>query len=363
MWRRVLSKSAGLGFGGFLVALGLGWYYFSTVDVSLQLFAYILVIGGIGIIANSLLAWRWSRLRIQGLVSGIIGGLILSLILTSGTTLIDYFTGFDVGTFRAEGTEAFEGALTAPSVYLEIDNFNGPIRVRTHSAASFDVTINIIAKGTSQQQADERRDDFIEKIRFTENIVQNQHRLIVNYNLASNLYSRYSVEVVVTLPAVVLLEADLASSNGGISISSITGTMLQLDTSNGALNLNEVIADRITGQTSNGGINGEIMANQTHLSSSNGGLTLRLEPPRSGEYILSTSNGPVRITLSSASNIGYDLDLSTSNGDIDIALPDLEYSENQRTSKKAATVGFESKDIQVSLEIDTSNGNIDIVTP
>jgi hypothetical protein len=363
MWRHVLSKSVGLGFGGFLVALGLGWYYFSTVDVSLQLFAYILVIGGIGIIANSLLAWRWSRLPIQGLASGIIGGLILSLILTSGTTLLDYFTDFNVGTFRAEGTEAFDGALTAPNVYLEIDNFNGPIRVSTHTAASFDVMVNIIAKGTSQEQADERLEGFIEKIRFTDNIVQNQHRLIMNYNLASNLYSLYSVEVVVTLPSDVLLEADLESSNGGISVASITGTVLQLDTSNGALNLNEVVADRISGQTSNGGIEGEIMANQTHLSSSNGGLTLRLGPPGSGEYVLSTSNGPVRITLSSASNIGYDLDLSTSNGDIDITLPDLEYSENQKTRKIAATVGFESKDIQVSLEVDTSNGNIDIVTP
>ena len=49
-----MSKFAGLGFGGFLIALGLGWYYFSTVDVSIQLFAYILVLGGLGIIANSL---------------------------------------------------------------------------------------------------------------------------------------------------------------------------------------------------------------------------------------------------------------------------------------------------------------------
>lgn len=358
-----MSKSAGLGFGGFLVALGLGWYYFSTVEVSLQLFAYILVIGGIGIIANSLIAWRLPRLPIRGVVGGIIGGLILALLLTSGSTFLDYFAGLDVGTVRAEGMETYNGALTAPRIYLEIDNFNGPIQVSTRVAATYEVTVTIIAKGTSQEQADERLQEFIDNIQFSDIVEQSQHRLIVKYNLASNLYSRYSVEVDVMLPTDAFLEANLESSNGAISLSRVTGTVLYLQTSNGALNLDEVTADQITGQTSNGRIEGTMMANHTQLSTSNGGMTVQLAPPQSGEYDLSTSNGPVRITLSSASNIGYDLDLSTSNGDIDLDLPDLEYAENQRTSKKAATVGFGSKEIQVILKVDTSNGNIDIVTP
>lgn len=358
-----MSKSAGLGFGGFLIALGLGWYYFSTVDVSIQLFAYILVIGGLSIIANSLLAWRWPRLPIRGVVGGIIGGLILALILTSGSTLVNYFTGLDVGTVRAEGVETYSGALTAPRIYLEINNFNGPIQVNTGVAASYKVTVNIIAKGTTQQQADERLQEFINNIQFSDIVVQNQHRLIVQYNLASTLYSQYSVAVDVLLPADALLEATLDSSNGGISMSRVSGTIIQLTTSNGALNFDEVTADEITGQTSNGRIEGKIIANRTRLSSSNGGMTLQLVPSQRGDYDLSTSNGPVRITLSPASNIGYELDLSTSNGDIDINLPDLEYTENQRTSKKATTVGFDTKEIQVVLEIDTSNGNIDLVTP
>jgi hypothetical protein len=358
-----MSKSAGLGFGGFLIALGLGWYYFSTVDVSIQSFAYILIIGGLGIIANSLLTWRWPRLPLRGVVGGIIGGLILALILTSGSTLLDYFTGLDVGTVQAEGVKTYSGALTTSRIYVEINNFNGPIQVNTGVAASYKVTMTIIAKGISQQQADERLQEFIDNIQFSDVVVQNQHRLIVQYNLASNLYSRYSVAVDVRLPVDALLEANLESSNGGISMSQVSGSILQLTTSNGALSFDEVAADQITGQTSNGMIEGKLSANQTQLSSSNGGMTLQLAPPQSGEYDLSTSNGPVRITLSPTSNIGYDLDLSTSNGDIDINLPDLEYTENQSTSKIAATVGFETKEIQVVLVVDTSNSNIDLVTP
>ena len=358
-----MSKSAGLGFGGFLIALGLGWYYFSTVDVSIELFAYIFIIGGLGIIANSLLTWRWPQLPTRGVVGGIIGGLIVALLLTSGSTLLEYFTGFDVGTVRAEGMEVYSGDLTAPRIYLEIDNFNGPIQVSTLAAASYEVTVNIIAKGTSQQQADERLQEFIDNIRLGDTVVQDQHRLTLQYNIASNLYSRYSVAVDVRLPADALLEANLESSNGRISLSRVSGTILQLTTSNGALSLDDVIADEITGQTSNGRIEGKIMANQTQLSSSNGRMTLQLTPPLSGEYDLSTSNGPVRITLSPATNIGYNLDLATSNGDIDINLPNLVYTEDQRTSKKAATAGFDTKEIQVILKVDTSNGDIDLVTP
>ena len=358
-----MSKSAGLGFGGFLIALGLGWYYFSTVDVSIQLFAYLLVIGGLGIIANSLVAWRWPQLPTRGVVGGIIGGLILALLLTSGSTLLDYFTGLDVGTVRAEGMEVYSGALTAPRIYLEIYNFNGPIQVSTHATASFEVTVTIIAKGTSQQQADERLQEFIDNIQYSDAVVQNQHRLIVRYNIANNLYSRYSVAVDVRLPVDALVEANLESSNGEIALSQVSGTILQLTTSNGALNFDELIADQITGQTSNGRIGGKMVANQTQLSTSNGEITLQLAPLQSGEYDFYTSNGMVRITLSPAFNIGYDLDLSTSNGDIDINLPDLEYTENQRTSKKAVTVGFDTKEIQVILKIDTSNGEIDLITP
>jgi DUF4097 and DUF4098 domain-containing protein YvlB len=106
-----------------------------------------------------------------------------------------------------------------------------------------------------------------------------------------------------------------------------------------------------------------VEAPDTILSTSNGGISLTLPCSVSGEYDLGTSNGNVKLKVSPSSEVGYDLDLSTSNGEIDITLPDLEYSQNQNTRKKANTVGFSTKSLQIIIEASTSNGNIDVETP
>ena len=58
--------------------------------------------------------------------------------------------------------------------------------------------------------------------------------------------------------------------------------------------------------------------------------------------------------------MAYDLDLSTSNGEVTIDLTGLEYTENERTSKTAMTAGFADRDVQVQIKVRTSNGNINI---
>ena len=63
-----------------------------------------------------------------------------------------------------------------------------------------------------------------------------------------------------------------------------------------------------------------------------------------------------------AREVGYDLDLSTSNGDIDINLSGLNYSLDQKTRKKAQSKGFDGKAVQIVIEASTSTGNIDVDT-
>ena len=66
------------------------------------------------------------------------------------------------------------------------------------------------------------------------------------------------------------------------------------------------------------------------------------------------------LTVSSSSNVAYDLDLSTSNGEVTIDLIALEYTKNERTSKIARTTGFKDQNVQVVIRGRTSNGNIKI---
>ena len=112
----------------------------------------------------------------------------------------------------------------------------------------------------------------------------------------------------------------------------------------------------------NGRIGGDVEARDTVLSTSNGKIDLTLPCTVSGEYDLSTSNGAIELTVSSNPQVGYDLDLSTSNADIDIDLSDLDYSRDQRTSKEARTEEFSGKAVQITIKADTSNGTIDVYT-
>ena len=98
-----MSKSSGLGFGGFLVSLGVGYMVFQNMEVTRNLFAWLLILAGAWVIASSLLQRMNPQIRFGGLVNGVVGGLILSLMITTG---FSFFTGLGIdgslGNYRAE---------------------------------------------------------------------------------------------------------------------------------------------------------------------------------------------------------------------------------------------------------------------
>ena len=123
-----------------------------------------------------------------------------------------------------------------------------------------------------------------------------------------------------------------------------------------------VRAEILTGRTSNARVEGTAEAKDTVLSTSNGRIELRIPSTISSKYDLRTSNGAIELKVSQQPQVGYNLDLSTSNANININLPNLDYGLNQKTEKRAQTTGFGSKAIQITIRAATSNGNIDINT-
>jgi hypothetical protein len=355
----VLSDSPSLGFGGFLIGLGVGWVVFSSFKLSGNTFAWLIIICGAAVVVSSLLSRGGYGRRTGGLVGGVIGGLVLSLFITTGFGFIDIFNGGSAGTYRAETTESFTGTMTADSVYLSVDNFNGPVSVSTWDRNEYSFELLIKAKGTTTSQAERNLEDFV--IDFDESVVQGRGRLVLGYGIPMTDYNKYSVQVVAFLPADAVIDLELDSSNGAMTLTDVVGGEIQLDTSNGAFAFDNVYAESINAETSNGAISGDFESLDTFISTSNGAIDLTLPCTVTGEYILRTSNGQVDVSVSSSSDVGYDIDASTSNGAVSIGLPNLDYSVNQRTSKEARTVGFSGKEIQITLDVSTSNGSLDIV--
>ena len=62
-----LSKSSGLGFGGFLIGFGLGWVIFSYFEVTQNLFSWFLILAGIGVIIGAIFPRKRLGFDISGL--------------------------------------------------------------------------------------------------------------------------------------------------------------------------------------------------------------------------------------------------------------------------------------------------------
>ncbi len=350
-----MKESTSLSLGGILLGIGIGWIVFQSLDVTFNLFASILIVSGIGLILASLLHRIGLSLPIRGLIGGLIGGLILSLVITSGLDLINVPGNWN---FSSIGTLTLTNTVVTDRVYLEIDNFNGPIQVSTWDKVEYRIDLEIKARGSSQNEAKEYVDQF--NVDFDETEDQDQKRLILKYDVPSLTRSRYSIKVTVSLPASAIIDLDLDSSNGQISLANINGNDLKLETSNGPLIFDNVYGNDISGKTSNGGIEGWVDAKYASLSTSNARVKITIPCTYNGEYHLITSNGAIELFISPSLQVGYDLDLSTSNGNIDIDLTDLRFFENQRTNKKAQTEEFDNKSIHMIVQASTSNANIEI---
>jgi DUF4097 and DUF4098 domain-containing protein YvlB len=355
-------SDSGAGFGGFLVGLGVGWYLFRFLDFSFDILAYILILMGAGMIINALLSQEGRRSPLQGLFGGIIGGLILALFLTQGFGIIgEIFTefgDFDGTNYRATDTEILSGDVDLDKLYLEVDDKNGAITVEKWDRDGYRIDLTLRAKGSTDTQAEQRLREI--DILFSDSINDDTQSLDLDFDVPGNQWNNYAVTIEVKLPENIELELNLDTSNGKITLQDITANTVTLDTSNGVIDLDDVYADTLTGSTSNGKIQGQIEGSNIELGTSNGSIDLTITGATSGKYELSTSNGSIDLTVPTSSNVGYNVDLRTSIGSLDVNLDDFDYSVNENRHKAGETDNFDSMQTQITIEAETSLGSIKI---
>ena len=353
-----MSDTRGLGFGGFLVGLGAGWMVFQEIHVSGELFAWIMIIAGAGVVASSLLFSSRRNRHLGGMIRGLTLGTLLSLMITSNFVLYGISSGGYSGSYRAQDTRVLEGPLTADRVVLDVDIFNGGIDVSTWARDEYHISALIKAKGGTDAEAEE----YLEMFEFDldEELVGGKVWLVLRHNIRPSQRFRYSVMIEAILPEDATVDLDLDSSNGGIDLAEITGGVIDVRTSNGGIDFDDVTAGSINAYTSNGHVGGNLEAPDVHIVTSNAHIGLDTPCTVTGNYVLRTSNAGVDVTVSGSAGVGYDVDLSTSNGDIDVDLPDLEYTRNLKYSKAAHTRGFDEKDVRITISATTSNGGIEI---
>lgn len=114
--------------------------------------------------------------------------------------------------------------------------------------------------------------------------------------------SNYSVSYEIRVPQSTNLK--LNAHNGGISISSVDG-MLEFETTNGGVNLQDVAGD-VVGRTTNGGVNVKLSGsswkgNGLNVTTSNGGVNLTLPANYAANIETGTVNGGFKSDIPSLS--------------------------------------------------------------
>lgn len=239
-------------------------------------------------------------------------------------------------------TLSYSDTITVDDVRLEVDNFNGEILVSTWDNDEYKIDIEIEVVDSLINGAE----DYIEQVEvdFDDRVVQGEQRLSLEID-APTLYQTYlTITVEVMLPAEATLNLDLSLSNGNIHLTDIAGGELVAKTTNGNLYFDNVFAESIEAQTTNGNIDCDFPCTV------------------SGDYDLRTTNGGIDIQVSSSSEVGYDVAISTTNGNVEIDLPNLDYSVNEDEDKEATTQGFDDKTVKITIDATTTNGSIDIHT-
>ena len=354
-------SDSGVGFGGFLLGLGAGWYLFRYIDFSFDIISYLLIIMGIGMVLNGLLNQGKRKHPVSDIFGGVIGGLFLSIFLTQGfgiiSVLTNEFTDFTPGTYRATDTITLNTPVSADHVDLSVNLVNGGIDVYEWGGDNVKFDLEIKAKGSNDADAQSNLDAFTHDLQ--SQLSGGVQDISLSFPIPSNKWNVYSVNVVMYVPSDITVSYDLESTNGGLEMTDITAEVINLDTTNGAIVFSNVAAQQIDAGTTNGGISGNIQAQDASIQTTNGGIDITVKK-MSGSYNIQTTNGGIDINLPTGTDVGYSVNVDSSIGSVAVSLPNMSYSVDGTRTKIGESTGYSSKPIQIEIKAQTTIGSVSI---
>ena len=353
-------SDSGIGFGGFLLGLGVGWYLFKYIDLGFDLFSYLLILMGIGMILSGLLTRGRRQHPISGIYGGIVGGLFLAAILTQGFGFVfditNEFSNFG-GEFRATEDFTENVPVTVDAMELDIDSVNGGIEVFSWSGDSVKYEIEVKARGDSTREAENNIADF--EYDLNSIVSGGVQEVSLSFPISNTEWSKYSVNIDVYVPSDISTDYDLRTTNGAIALNDLSAGNIVVDTTNGALLLSDIEADVISAYTTNGAISGTITTSNSNFDTTNGAIDITITET-SGQHVFSTTNGAIDLNLPTGSDIGHKVDVDTDIGSVDVNLPNMDYSVDRTRTKIGETNDYSSKQVQIEVTASTTIGGIEI---
>jgi hypothetical protein len=148
-------------------------------------------------------------------------------------------------------------------------------------------------------------------------------------------------------------------ANVDASVTDATTVSGGADTTNGPITINDLTGDDLTLDTTNGPITGDVTTSgSVDADTTNGAIELALEPTSSADLTMDTTNGRIDLGLTENADIAYEIDASTTNGQITEDMQEAQLEREGRGDATLVTQDGNDRPIQVTGTMDTTNGGI-----
>lgn len=243
----------------------------------------------------------------------------------------------DSGKYCATKTVRIERPVTAAALDVALDAFNGAVRLEAGPAGKWTLEATLSARGNTEAAAVKARDAIKFEWRDQEG---GRAVLHAEASVSGGTRNNEGASLKATVPAAVLVEASLQSSNGPVDARGITAVGLVARTSNGPIVL-------------------DIAAQNVAATTSNGPIDARITPRGDGSIGLDTTNGPLMLVVPETANHGYDATAKTTNGQARIALEDGTHG-NAGGSKTFRSAAYDERDVRTVVKVSSTNGPVEV---
>jgi DUF4097 and DUF4098 domain-containing protein YvlB len=169
------------------------------------------------------------------------------------------------------------------------------------------------------------------------------------------------------------ISAEFASvtKNGGIDLTGVTSDKIFVDTKNGKVDVNYLIGKEISINTKNAGIEVKnLKVAKAEVTTQNGKILVEnvqsLDDANTVDLVLKTKNADIKANMNDSEDKGYRVNAQTSNGGINLLIPDLLYRNASRAEgfskqAEAETGNYSNATQKVNIYAETQNGYIEVI--
>lgn len=238
------------------------------------------------------------------------------------------------------------------SLRLAISSRNGSIRLLPTDENQVTVRMQMCLQAPSEAEAKEMAEHCLEELQAVAD-----EQLQLAWRVNEEAVGAIAFEVLV--PRRLLVEFDLSSKNGSISVTDLHANGIAA-TKNGAVKVDGPNYGDLRIETKNGDIIVTAGLEALAATNKNGSISCSLEPLCDGQIALATTNGSVQAELVCKEHIGYKLEMQTRNGRLNANLPELVVDLDKRYYLRGCTSNWERVKVKSSVTAISKNGSISV---